>query len=95
MKIVFKNLLEVNENDTVGDAIIKSMTGGFVKGTLTAGIGLGVAVVLIKTVSKKGSSKKKEEKNTEEEIEKQFDDLQQRAIKFNTRATEELENTFR
>jgi hypothetical protein len=63
-KFTFKNPLAVNENDTLGDAIIKGLTEGYIKGTLAAGAGLGVTALVIKAFSKKGNSKKKEEEIT-------------------------------
>lgn len=72
MKFTFKNPFAVKESDTVGDAVIKGMTEGYIKGVASAGVGVGAIVLLIKAFSKKGNSKKKEEVKelTEEEVEK-------------------------
>jgi hypothetical protein len=71
MKLSFKNPFAIKESDTVGDAVIKGMTEGYVKGTIASGIGLGVVVLLIKGISKKGknSEQKKVIELTDEEVE--------------------------
>lgn len=70
MKITFKNPFEVKADDTIGDAVVKGLAEGYIKGTIATGVGLGAFALLVKAVSKKekNSKKKKVKEVTEEEV---------------------------
>lgn len=65
----FNELFEVNAQDTLGDAIIKGATKGFIQGAIGSAIGIGVFAIAIKVVENNyGTS------DTEEEIEDDLED---------------------
>lgn len=75
MKIEFKNPLEVNENDTLGTAVLKGAVTGYVKGVLAAGAGLGLfalGVTLLSSKAEEDSEPEKEEEK-EEDINEQLE----------------------
>lgn len=74
MKIEFKNPLEVNENDTLGTAILKGAVEGYVKGVLAAGAGLAIFAVGVSVLSSKveEDSEPEKEEETEEDVNEQL-----------------------
>jgi hypothetical protein len=70
----FKNPLAVNENDTIGSAIIKGAAEGYIKGTLVGLVSLGVLTVGLVTISKFAESDEEEVKP--EDNEKELEDLE-------------------
>lgn len=71
---MFKKLFEVNENDTVGTALWKGLTEGYVKSTLGVISGLGVAGLIV-FGAKRNSEKKKVKENIDEKVENKLVEL--------------------
>lgn len=70
MENFITNTLEVKEDDSLGEVVMKSATKGWLKGTLISGAGLGVLLLGGWLYSKKvKSEKEEEEENPEEEAE--------------------------
>jgi len=84
MKMTIKNPFEVNEKDTLGTALLKGAAEGYIKGTLAAGLGLGVLALVGLAVSKMDNSKEDEEtlneeldelEDMEQELEKELEEV--------------------
>lgn len=67
MRNLFKNPLEVKDEDSLGVSVIKTATSNYIKGTLAAGAGLGVIALIGWTISKKVESEKEEDKEVLDE----------------------------
>lgn len=81
MKFAFKNPLEVNAGDTIGTAILKGVTVGYVKGVLAAGVGLGALAIGIKVLSDKSeenSEPEKEEEDINEQMKKDWEEIERK-----------------
>ena len=57
----FNELFEVKAHDTLGTAVIKGATKGFIQGTVVSGIGIGIVAISVKLISNRFES-------TEEDI---------------------------
>lgn len=68
-KITFTNPLALKENDTLGTAVLKGLTEGYLKGMLASGLGLCALAVVNKAVSKKVKNSKSEEEEIVEDEE--------------------------
>lgn len=64
----FNDLFEVNTTDTIGTAVLKGATKGYIQGVLAAGLGLGVLAIGILTISSDSESEE-----TEEELKDELD----------------------
>lgn len=62
------NLFEVNANDTMGTALLKGVTKGYLQGTLAAGLGLGVLAVGYMIVSNREESDEETEEEFQERV---------------------------
>lgn len=62
------NLFEVNNQDTIGTALLKGATKGYIQGALAAGLGLGVLAIGVFVLSSD------EESTEEEKIEEDLED---------------------
>lgn len=60
-KFTFTNPLALKEEDTIGMAVLKGATEGYLKGMVVSGLGLCVLAVIGKAVSKKAENSKKKE----------------------------------
>lgn len=71
------NLFEVNGNDTVGTALLKGATKGYIQGALAAGLGLGVLAVGVMVISNKEESEEMEE-DFNEQMKKDWEEIEKR-----------------
>lgn len=62
------NLFEVNNQDTIGTALLKGATKGYIQGALAAGLGLGILAIGVFALSNDEESTEEEEK-IEEDLE--------------------------
>ena len=76
MKITIKNPFEVNENDSLGTALLKGAAEGYIKGTLAAGLGLGILALGVMAISKKDDSNEEEEKSNDD-LDKELEEMEQ------------------
>lgn len=63
----FNELFAVTEKDTLGTALVKGVTKGYIQGVVAAGIGLGVVAIGVIAISKDGDSEEVEEEITEDD----------------------------
>jgi hypothetical protein len=72
----FKNPLAVNENDTIGTALLKGAAEGYIKGTAAGLLGLGVLALGLYAIGNtvEDSEEPEEVKNTDEEKEESIND---------------------
>jgi hypothetical protein len=66
----FKNPLTINENDTVGTALWKGVTEGYIKSSLGVIAGLGIAGVVVFGLKRDSKETKKVIDLTDEEVDK-------------------------
>lgn len=76
------NPFEVKPEDTLGVALIRGVAKGYLQGMVTAGIGLGVLAIGVKTLEKYGVKKPEEieeEKIDVEEMDEEWTGIRNRA----------------
>lgn len=84
----FNELFEVNTNDTLGTALMKGATKGYIQGVLAAGLGLGVLAVGVMAISNKEESEETEE-DFNEQMKKDWEEIEKR-VKENSEMVEAI-----
>lgn len=81
----FNKLFETNNNDTLGTALLKGATKGYLQGVLAAGLGLGVLAVGVMMISNDEESSEEEEKELNEQMIKDWEEIKANVEKQNAK----------
>lgn len=69
------NLFEVNSSDTIGTALLKGVTKGYLQGVVAAGVGLGALAVGVMILSNNDESEEVKEEELDLDGEPYFEDV--------------------